>query len=268
MSDTVVYEKVDGHKIVTGFGRQVIEPVETRKKVDSLLKETEEFIAFETLKAEMATKHDEARAEFQKAQDAIRTRNASAESLHTKLWREKANEMQELIDQLPGASAALETRRKELFKTEVVYFEPKAGEEESTEEHIFMLHKKYQERSEGTLIDNNGNEVADLRGKVYYKKTSGTWATHRISSLGETVPPDGILPLDVSAAQMAEMETQRVSGLSSPAKEQELTDALNKALIEAENMDRSLEIQSDPDHMAKSQDWLTARQDELNALYA
>lgn len=268
MKKTIIYEERDGYKIVTGFGQLAIEPVETRRKVQKLLPQTEEFKEAEAIKTEIGEKHKKAVASFRSAAEAKRSKNIQEEETHSRDWRQTCQEVQDLMDQLPDKAEALKEKRKELFAQNTVYFEPRSGEMEATADHVSMLYMRYESKAEGALIDIDGKEVMDLRGTRYVKKTSGKWTAHTITRLGDTIPKGGKTLDALTDAENAEIEYQRISALGTHEKATEEADALDRALTEAKDMDRTLEIQGDPDHIEKSKSFLETETKRIETAYA
>ena len=254
MKKTVLYKEIDGHKIIIGFDYPTIDPVETKKIVDVAIKDTPEYQALEDKKAEFAQAVQDFNA-------AAKARDKEKFSHAQSAMKVRQEELKPLADEYAEKLVALRTEH-------AVYFEPRMGEVIRTSDEVKDLVAALEARPEGTFISLDGKTIQDNRGTVYFKKTSGKWKRTHIVKLGEEIPSGAKTEDALSASETVEIERQRIQALTPQEKASEKADALDKALIQAENMDRSLEIQGDPDHIAKSKAWLDGRTSEIESLYS
>ena len=264
MKPTIIYEEHDEQKIITGFGLLVIEPVETAKKVDGyiddkskkhpgLLEECEEFKILDKKKKEIGDKHKKAVASWNAANAAKKTRNKKGEDLHARDWRQTGQEVQDLMNELPDLNKKLTEKRKVLFADNAVYFEPRAGEIETTIETMADLKKKYTERTEGSLLTVEGEEVFDLRETQYFILASGSWEPRMITRLGEKIPTKGKLYHDLTPSEALKVDKVLISRLTPSEREQQYAKAMENALEQATKLKAELELKGNPDYLAESQ---------------
>jgi len=254
MKKTVLYKEIDGHKIIIGIDYPTIDPVETKKIVDAAIKSTPEYQALEDKKAEFA----------QAVQDFI----AAQKARDKEKFSHAKSAMKVRQEELKPLAVAYADMITALRIEHAVYFTPRMGEVIRTSDEVKDLVAAIKGRPEGTFIDLAGKTIEDNRGTVYYRKTSGKWRRTHIVKLGEKIPSGAKTEDTLTDAETVGIERQRIQALTPQEKASEKADALDMAVLEAEKMDRSLEIQGDPDHIAKSKAWLTTRQAEIESMYS
>lgn len=253
MKKTVLYKKIDGHEIITGFDRPTVDPVETNKIVSEAIKDTPEWQAAEAKKAENTDAY-KAIIEARKNRDDA----AYGFAIATMSVRQ---------DELKPMARDLAAKIIDLRRSEAVYFTPRAGEVIKTESEAKALSEAIQGRAEGTMIALDGSTVEDNRGSVYFRKSGGKWGRTELVRLGDKVPGDAVLEADVTNTQRGEIERDRVAALPVELKAKEKKHAMGHALARAAGMRSELEIQSDPDALVKSQDWYQAEVARIEGLY-
>ena len=68
---TILFKKIDGHEIITGFSDPVINPVETQEKIAPLVKATSEGMVLEDKKREIKIKVDRSRKILKDARNML-----------------------------------------------------------------------------------------------------------------------------------------------------------------------------------------------------
>lgn len=251
---TVLYKIIDGHKIITGFDRPTVDPVETNKVVAVIIKDTPEYQAAEAKKAEYA--------------DAARDMMAAAKIRDDARYKAALLVMSAYQDELKILARDLDAVIMRLRRERAIYFEPRQGEVIRTAAEIKTLSAAIQDRPEGICIALDGSHVEDNRGKVYFRRSGSKWNRTHIVRLGDKIPAKAVLAADVTDAQRAEIERDRISALSADVKAKEKNKAMEAAIKQATEMWSRLEIQGDQDALDKSKAWYTEEVATLEALYA
>lgn len=262
MSGTVLFKTIDGHNVITGFDRATVDPVETAKVVNEAIKDTPEYQAVEAKKAEYADAVRELSAIQKKYKKGVKTSREDQEK-----WNHALGTMSVRQDELKPLAQDLADRIIALRRSDAVYFEPRAGEVIRTMDEVSALAEKIKTRKAGRVIALDGSEIEDNRGRVFFRKSSGKWGRGKIVRLGDIIPKDSVLAEDVTAIQSAEIERDRVSGLSNTVKAGEKAEALNAALNAAADMRSRLEIQSDTKALDKSRTAYDAEVARIEGLY-
>lgn len=280
MKRTVIFDTIDGHRIVRGFSRLSIEPVETARAVAAAIKDTPEWQALEAKKTEHGNAHNKAIGARDSVNERISkklkgnpnlTRNNVLENLDITAeehdWAVAMQDMKTTAADMKGLAMALAEKEAALKAELAVYFEPSSREAVKNDKAIADLTKALGTCPGRCFIDLDGNTVEDNRGRVYFNKVSGKWQRVRIIKLGDTVPADGVFQEDVTDAQRAEIEADRVSDLTEGQRAAEKGKALANAINAAAGMRSRLEIQADPDALTKSQEWYQSEVSRIEGLY-
>jgi hypothetical protein len=277
---TVIFDTIDGHKIVRGFSRLSIEPVDTARAVAAAIKDTSEWKALEDKK----TEHGNAQKKAIAARRSVRVRinkklqdnpNLTRDNVLETLdittekhkWEVALQDMKTAAADMKGLAMALAAKETALKAELAVYFEPSAREAVKDEKALADLSEALGNCPAGCFIDLDGNTVKDNRGRVYFKRVSGKWRRVLILKLGDTVPSGGVLAEDVTDAQRGEIEADRVAELTEGQKAAEKEKAMTVAINAAADMRSRLEIQGDPDALKKSKDWHQAETKRIQGLY-
>ena len=250
---TVCYTEIDGHKIISGFGKLVIDPVETRKAVKDVLHKTDEGKAVAAKQREIEEKAGEARAAMKAARIAQEAKKTNQTALKADESQLAYNAIQDLMSELKELLPPLNETRKRLMRDLAIYFVPKKGESHLPDSEIIQLAQKLSVIPAGHVLDIEGNILPDDRGKEYWHKSASIWSPGRIQKLGEVMPSGSKTQDALTEAERVEIEDQRISGMSAGAKAGEKATAELSALQEATNMRQELEIQGDSEALSKSQ---------------
>ena len=257
---TVLYQVIDGHKIVTGFDRPTVDAVATNAIVSEAKKDTDEYQAAEAKKAEYA----EAVNELSTLQKKYK-KGAKISREDQELWNHALGKMSVRQDELRPLARDLDNKIVALRREHAVYFEPRAGEVVRDASEVDKLIQAIQDKEDGTVIDLDGGEVYDNRGVIFFRKSDGKWGRTQIVKLGDKIPGDAVTEPDEK--QRGEIERDRVAGLPSDKKASEKKDAMDTAFLSASGMRGELEIKSDSDALKKSQDWYKAEVKRIDGLY-
>lgn len=250
---TVCYRVIDGHKIITGFGKLVIDPVETRKAVKDIIHETDEGKAVASKQREIEEKAGVARAAMNAARIAQKAKKTNQAALKSDEAQAATEAIQNLMSELKELLPPLEEKRKELMRDRAVYFMPKKGESQISDPDLALLAQKFSVMPAGHVLDIEGKVLPDNRGIKYWHKSGSVWSPGRVQKLGEVMPSGAKTQDALTEAEEAQIEEQRVSALSAGAKAGEKATAELSALQEATNMRLELEIQGDTEALSKSQ---------------
>jgi hypothetical protein len=264
---TVIYRDIDGLKIISGFGRLVIDPIETGKAVKAAMSETPEAKAIASKQDELEEKLALVKSSYEKAGKALKAKKQAESDKYAAEYRIAAEAVEKIMAELRTLLPALEEARIRLTKDLAIYFIPKNGEIHKTDAEISVIRTKLQSLEDGSFLSLDGKEIADLRGKSYLTKKSGRWQHLSISILGEKFPA-GAKQIDaLTDADRGEIEAQRISELSAGQKQDERATAEISALNEAAFMKHRLEVQGSDDPLAESQAWYKNTMDELAKKY-
>jgi len=251
---TVLYQEVDGHKIIIGFDNPTIDPVETNRKVSVILKETDEWKAVEAKKAEFADAC-EAMITAKKKGDASAYKDAQAR-------------MQVRQEEARPLAIALKEKIDSLKRENAVYFTPRNGEVIVVASEAHKLLDAVKKRPQGTYITLEGSTVEDHRGKTFFRKVKGKWGRTDIVRLGDKVPSDAVLDEKMTEAQWLEIEKDIIAALPEDARAREKEKRESQALKAAESLRSELEIKGDAGALKQAQKWYQDEMARIEALFA
>ena len=263
---TVLYQEIDGHKIIMGVDRPTVDGVATNKVVlgdtdtPGLIHDTPEYQAVEAKKAEYYEAMRELAALQGKYKKGSKVPREAQEQ-----WNHASAKARIYQEELQPLARALDDKVIELRRSDAVYFEPRAGEVAMDVSEVNGLIEDMQGRADGTFITLDGATVRDNRGAVYFRRVSGKWQRTHIVKLGDTVPGDAVT--EPTESEWDEIEKDRVSALPADVKVKEKDKAMTVAMASAAGMRSELEIQADPDALTKSQDWYRAEVARIEGLY-
>ena len=257
---TVLFQVIDGHRIITGFDRPTVDGVATTAAVKAVIADTDEYKAAEAKKTEYMVAVNELNAI--KSQ-SIGTNGISRESQER--WNTLIGTMQVRQDELRPIAADLGKKIAELRVSEAVHFKPRAGEQVIEADEAVTLSQLIKGKADGVMIDVDGGEVFDHRGKVYYRKASGKWGRTQICNLGDGIPVDAVT--EPSEAEWGEIEVDRVAALTADVRAREKEKVTAAAMTAASAMKSELEIKADSEALSKSQAWYSDEMARIGGLY-
>ena len=257
---TIITKKIDGYNIIVSFGDLLIEPVETRKKVDGLMKGQQ-------VVKDCVNKGKELSNIWTTRNDYIRVAKAAFKSGDSKKHADAMYQIELRDEQIKALNKELvelkkkvEEKRQEIWKENLIYFDPKPSEIMIDEDKYLELGKVIMNAKEerGNLVDIDGKEIIDNRGVKYIKEGKIV----EIKELGKK--PEGPLLKDVTPE---EFERIRYRYTSLEDIEAEKQTKLNSLISEAANMRSRFEIQGDSDALKKAQDWYKLESQKVDDLY-
>lgn len=245
---TVIYKEIEEYKIITGFSKLSINPVETQKIVTELIEKEEDTKRIKTLKIQVNT--------LNKQMFDIKGIGPYTNE-QIKQIENYQNQIQEVLKEIVFLEDEKKKRIVELKKENAVYFEPAKYEIVKTDEKIATL--KAAKLSKNQLLDIDGNIIENHTGISWWIKND-KWEIVKCK-LGE-IPPTGSKEYknlaDFEKQEINEQNEQdRISSFTATEKEKEKQDKINTAAIEAAQKRSVLEIQGIPagDALDQSRVW-------------
>jgi hypothetical protein len=237
---TVIYQNTDGYDIVRGFGDAALDPVATNQRIADDLMASDEAKTRAVKHAQIEGAYVRVRAASQASANAHAVGDRATEQAQAKIAAEFVAEAEKLMADLPAMNKALDSRRQALIQERGVYFTPGGGQHGN--ECLCTDAQVAQWRAlekPGYAVSLGLDQIPDNCGVRFWTNSKGKWSGKEITKLGETVPEDAILDADLSDTQKAEigaqLEVERVKGLSPEAKIAEATVMRNSALASAQN---------------------------------
>ena len=261
---TIFHTTIDGHDIVQGFGEAfgLIDPVATSKKIEPLLAALPEQLQLAAKNGEINARRGEAGQAWQLAERARLAGDNATMVRQNAVYQSKLAELEDLGRQLQPLLQAFAVASSEVWNANAVYFHPPSGETLCDDAQAKTLADKHAQRGDGRALLLTGEYVTDLRGRDFWLP-GPPWAHKVIDMLGEELPAGALTESELTDAQRAEIaaeaEAARVASLT-PEEAQAEADAKSAAILaQAAQMRSELEIQGDPQALAKSQAWYKAQ---------
>lgn len=247
---TVIYKEIEEYKIITGFSKLSINPVETQKIVSELIEKEEDTKRIKTLKIQVNTLSKQ-------IFDLKKIAHLGWSKEQEKQFENYQNQIQEVLKEIVFLEDEKKKRIVELKKENAVYFEPTKYEIVKTDEEIETL--KAVKLTKNQLLDIDGNIIENHTGISWWIELD-KWEIVKCK-LGE-IPPAGAKEYknlaDFEKQEINEQNEQdRISSFTATEKEKEKQDKINTAAIEAAQKRSVLEIQGIPagDALNQSQEW-------------
>lgn len=247
---TIIYKEIEGYKIIIGYSKLSINPVETQKVVNGLIEEEENTKRIKTLKIQMNTLNKQI---FEIKKSAIKGLLKEQEEQ----IENYQNQIQEILVEIINAEDIKKKRIIELKKENAVYFPPAKYELIKTDEEIKTL--RAVKLTKNQLLDVDGNIVNNYTGISWWIKTD-KWQVVKCK-LGEIPPAGGKEYKDLTESEKQEINEQnekdRILSLNITEKEKEKQNKIDAAGIEAAQKRSILEIQGIPadDALNQVQEW-------------
>lgn len=246
---TIIYKEIEGYKIIMGYSKLSINPVETQKIVNQLIEEEENTKRIETLKIQMNT--------LNKQIFDIKKTNPVLSKQQVEQIENYQNQIQEILTEIINKEDIKKKRIVELKKENAVYFEPAKYELIKTDEEINTF--RAVKLTKNQLLDVDGNIVENYMGIPWWVKKD-KWRVVKCK-LGELPPAEGKEYKDLTTDEKQEIDEQnekdRIASLNAIEKEKEKQDRINSAAIESAQKRSILEIQgeSSEDALNQAQTW-------------
>lgn len=255
---TIITQTINGHEIIKGFSDPVIEPIETLKKVTSLLSQSAEILAAKNKIKEVEARNKNINQTMKiikglyfvkdnpKSSD-VDVKNAAAKIIIEKDKLEVEYDKRiSLMAELKELQKNVATKRKEIFKSNVIYFDTKPSEKIIEDSEYLELFENFDNCPDNYLLKRNGVEIVDLRGVKYYIN-DGAWIEKLIEKIGVELESSGKLFEDLTDEEKKEIadeiEVKRVLSLSAADKMLEKESIIELLAVQGATMRSKLEIQ-------------------------
>lgn len=233
---TLLFKEIDGYKIVIGFDKILVDAVETSKKIKKEIFKSTTFKSVQSIGLRLAV-------------------------LDT---RSNKDEVLRLRKDLKAKKKILEKEMKQLYKSNLSFFQPRKGEI-VIDEDVFKTSKKdFKAALESGKVlvfteSGNGfdfNSVEDNKGKKYFIYENEVLVEKAILKVGEVFPAGHIVK--PSLKQQDEM-------FNGSLKNSDLDSALNMAAL----MKNKLEIKGKTaqEALTESQTWYNNKVQEIELKY-
>jgi len=164
-------------------------------------------------------------------------------------------------------------KRREIAEESSVYFTPRAGEDFIGDEEAQSLKAQFDVLPAGMLLKRDGDLIEDQRGNVYWTLADGLWTKLIVSTLGENIPPEATLTVNLSLEQQADITEQldqtRIDDLPEQDRldEFELKDTDLKKQAVLSRMENELTGMAPAEALSASQAWYSAELADLQDKY-
>jgi hypothetical protein len=257
---TVVTKKVDGIEIIVGIDRLIVDPEETKKKINPILAESEEIKTLALLRENIAIKTSQLK---RVASGAAKMPVSDLVALQ--------DEIKDLTASTKTAHDLAEKKRRELIHDNKVYFAPSENEKIVSEDEAEEIKQKINSLGKRHYLTADKKVVHDLRGHKYHVKIDGNWKIYKIDRLGEETPAGAKASGDLTDKDREEIseqaEIERISKLAATEKAKEkdlmLANAKRNAAIKKIEMD----FDGDDQSFEKAKAWLEEETEKLNKKY-
>ena len=251
------------------------------------LKQTQEYITYTNLLAQLPVVVDRTDEENQTVVDAEKVLLQKKDELVMEINQAffKMDEYQNFIslrdserESVRESTAALAQKRLELTRNNAVYFTPRAGEVIISEAEGADCVTQLSALSVATVLTRDPKTtvltvIADLRGTEYWDIQNNRWQKNKITVLNEDIPTGGILTIDLTADNRTEIveeaEEDRVAALSTAEKQTEYDAAVVSLTAEMVNYRSGLEIggAESADALTQTQDLFETEDEKLKSKY-
>ena len=169
---TVIFQNIDGHKIVLGFDRQYKNPRAIQKSIQKELENTPEFKAWKN-----AINQIESVKPVDK-RDVVGMRRFT-------------EQMSEAINEATKAKRAMDDKHRQISKKDahVIYFPLEENQEVlSGEEEYHALYDQLRRCPAEKLLKRDGTIIENNKGKAFYRVVDGLAEEIIIEKIGESAP--------------------------------------------------------------------------------
>ncbi|ETR68751.1 MAG: hypothetical protein OMM_04375 [Candidatus Magnetoglobus multicellularis str. Araruama] len=262
----ILYNEIDGFKIIVGEAALIVDPEATKKKVGNSIENTEEFKQQKKYADEM-NNHWRMMAQSEESYKlAEKQNNKKKMQEHEDNYYYHRKKYKELEKQLHKLAPIINKKRSELFKENEVYFEPSKNEIHVEDAQCDRLINLFMKNS---YVNTEGKIIPDNRG-IYYSKDK-EWSRHEITKIGVDPQIDWIKEKNLTSDSKEEIyeqfELERIANLSPEDKLKEAEQLKVKVTSESVYMKHELEIKEDPKATEKSRKYYKEECQKIDDLY-
>ena len=263
--------EIDNHTLIIGTSpaEDYIDPVATENKIIPILAKTDtkkqideklkqiSIYSGQIMQAKKARKKATSEADIKKHDDEIKLRSEQIKDIQ--------KDLPALIDEIGKI-------RRDLIKSEAVYFNTPAGTSIIKDAEAEEIEAKLRTANDNLKrLQADKTEISDLRGKIYYKKTGSEWFKFAMLKIGDVPPSGAILDADLMENQRAEIskqqEIKRIADLKSSDRLAEKNNKIDGLMSQAVNKRIEFEIKGEKDPLKKSQGWYNAEVVKVEEVY-
>ena len=256
---TVITKEVDGHQIITGFDKQVFDPMATKEKVSKILEADETFLI---MAQEIKGLTEKQVNEYKEYWEKVKKNPALREKASYDLFIASQQEIQNRLIEVYKKVAEY---KEKITKKNAVYFEPKKDEIPITDEKYDSLVAKVAVSKRHQHITIDGNIVEDYRGMDYYIPDGGDWKKETKSTLGPL--PIGAT-LEKSPEVIEGLERRRIKNMTNDQREVEKSAHVAVLTREAAIKMNEMELSGEIDPKVKAREWLDKEKIKLEKKYS
>ncbi|MGD9157310.1 MAG: hypothetical protein PVG39_02795 [Desulfobacteraceae bacterium] len=271
---TIIIQNIDGYDVITSLSEAggFIDPVETRKAIESKIKETETVKRVEAIHKQMNDLARQGTKLKSEVKELLKLGKKNEANQAYQKSNEKYAEMKAFEPELKSLFLKMKEEYKELMISNAVYFQPKPGEEFVEDVEAEEIKALLAEAiPNGQLVTKDKKKIVDNRGKEYWQKSAGKWHQSWIDKIGLKPNEAMIYINDLTESQRKEislqLETERISKMSKADKAKEKEQRESGLRNQAVQMRNELEISNDKDALKKAQEWLAAELTKLDEVY-
>ena len=260
---TLRYKEIDGYNVVIGItdAETMIDYEATRQIVAKKIVDTDVSKNIEAIKSKMI---NVAYQQTQAKQAVKNSKTKEERQVHWDELKKREDEFKALEKEMLPLANQLKKEYSEMILNNAVYFPLREIEGQG---EIFVDDLNAETIADlmrdniNSVIDIDGNIIANYVGRVYWTKSGDTWTRQEITKLGVGPVSGGILERDLSDVQRSEiaeqLEIERVAKLTNAQKATESAQAIESAAAQADVMRGKLIIQGvkDADALSQAQAW-------------
>jgi len=272
MKRTVIMQEIDGIEVIRGFDRPCVDPVETRKKTEAAI----EADPIMEEKKNLADKRDKLLKKMAPKMQALiaHDKKGNIESPEAKKLIVELQtidlEVGDLVIQIKDLIKRLKDRYSALKAENLVYFEPKIGEEVIEDDEYNDLMEAFKNMGPNHRLKRDKKTVHDFRGLKYWIKENGEWNPREIKKLNEK-PPAGWKKSEELTDQdkdeiRQQIEEERIYNLSPDARENEKSKVIDRLKLTAQAK-ITFDAKEDQEKIDQVHAWLEEQKAIVEAKY-
>jgi hypothetical protein len=263
--------EIDGFRIVRSFDAPPVDPMATKRVVNKLIVETDEFKKIKSAGAKMRDLYQKRSKQLRRLVDFSTVKTGASE---VKALRDSVKKIEQDIVQISKLieelQPAMKKRQKEIYNKHLVR-SIIPGCEEVVDSVAEKLSEKLSKLGRGQFLTVDGKSIDDHRGKTYYHKRGEKWDDVLVSRLDHEIPADAKFNPELTEADKREIIEQKqkmmVSKMPDSGRLDEKERAKEKAIMDAALMKSGYEIEGRDDPAGDARGWLESRKKEIEALY-